>query len=69
METFNEVNEINNLRIIFIETVSRQFVAITGCGIYVYLNPVAINELFNRYLDSSVSINTFARQCVKKVVA
>ncbi len=34
METMHQVNEINNLRIVFIETLSRQFIAITGCGIY-----------------------------------
>ncbi|MBD9360458.1 hypothetical protein [Methylomonas fluvii] len=69
METSNEVNEISTLRIVFIETLSRQFIAITGCGIYVYLNPLTINELFNRYLNSSVPINVFARQCVRNIVA
>ncbi len=69
METSNEVNEISTLRIVFIEALSRQFIAITGCGIYVHLSPVTVNELFNRYLNSSVSINTFARQCVRNVLA
>ncbi len=69
METMHQANEIGNLRIVFIETLSRQFIAITGCGIYAYLNPVTINELFNHYLDSNVPINAYARQCVRNVVA
>ncbi|ANE54721.1 MULTISPECIES: hypothetical protein [Methylomonas] len=69
METMHQVNEINNLRIVFIETLSRQFIAITGCGIYAYLNPVTINELFNQYMASNVPINAYARQCVRNVVA
>ncbi|WP_445371226.1 hypothetical protein ACH518_19005 [Methylomonas sp. HW2-6] len=69
METMHQTNEINNLRIVFIETLSRQFIAITGCGIYAFLNPVKINELFNHYLDSNVPINAYARQCVRNVVA
>ncbi|OAI19901.1 hypothetical protein A1507_06030 [Methylomonas koyamae] len=69
METMHQVNEINNLRIVFIETLSRQFIAITGCGIYAYLNPVTINELFNQYMAGNVPINAYARQCVRNVVA
>ena len=68
MKTLYQVNEINNLRIVFIETVSRQFVAVTGCGIYAFLNPVTIEELFNHFLNGNVPINAFAKQCVRDLV-
>ena len=60
-------NEISSMRILFIETLSNQFLAMTGCGVYVYLNPVAINGLFNQYMSDSLPIDIFARQCVKNV--
>lgn len=68
MKTIKQVNEISTLRIVFIESLSRQFIAITGCGIYVYLTPVTVNELFNHYMNSNLPINVFARQCVKNAM-
>lgn len=69
METLHQTNEINHLRIVFIETLSRQFIAVTGCGIYAFLNPMTINELFNHFLSSNLPINAFAKQCVRDVVS
>ena len=69
METsFNEIKQLSDTRTLFIETLSQQFVAITGCGVYVYLNPVDINGLFNQFLSDTLSINSFARQCVRQVL-
>lgn len=66
METaFNEINQLGYTRTMFIEALSQQFIAMTGCGVYVYLNPVTINGLFNQYLSDTRPIDTFARQCVK----
>ncbi|MBD9361063.1 hypothetical protein RO575_22260 [Methylomonas sp. MO1] len=64
----NEITQLSNTRTLFVETLSQQFIALTGCGVYVYLNPVDINGLFNQYLSDTLSINTFARQCVKNVL-
>ncbi|AMK78390.1 MULTISPECIES: hypothetical protein [Methylomonas] len=64
----NEISQLSNTRTLFVETLSQQFIALTGCGVYVYLNPVDINGLFNEYLSDTLSINTFARQCVKNVL-
>jgi len=64
----NEISQLSNTRTLFVETLSQQFIALTGCGVYVYLNPVDINGLFNQYLSDTLSINTFARQCVKNVL-
>ncbi|OAI04681.1 hypothetical protein A1353_13100 [Methylomonas methanica] len=69
METSsNQITQLSNTRTLFVETLSQQFIALTGCGVYVYLNPVDINGLFNQYLSDTLSINTFARQCVKNVL-
>jgi len=64
----NEITKLSNTRTLFVETLSQQFIALTGCGVYVYLNPVDISGLFNQYLSDTLSINTFARQCVKNVL-
>ncbi|MDX8129480.1 hypothetical protein ACH5Y9_12345 [Methylomonas sp. BW4-1] len=64
----NEITQLSNTRTLFVETLSQQFIALTGCGVYVYLNPVDISGLFNQYLSDTLSINTFARQCVKNVL-
>jgi len=64
----NEITQLSNTRTLFVETLSQQFIALTGCGVYVYRNPVDISGLFNQYLSDTLSINTFARQCVKNVL-
>lgn len=69
METFsNDAIELGDTRTDFIEMLSHQFVSMTGCGVYVYLNPLAINSLYNQYLNESMPIRTFARQCVKDLL-
>jgi len=65
METFNEAQELHIIRFTFFETLSGEFIAMTGYGVYVYLTPVDIDQLFNHYLNHSVPIRRFARQCVK----
>lgn len=68
METFKEINEIHIERFAFIETLSREFIAKTGCGIYVYLSPLDIDELFNHYLNLGMPMRVFARQCIKNIL-
>lgn len=68
MTTHNEIIELNNERTAFFETLSQQFIAVTGCGVYVYLSPVDINGLFNQFMDGSMPIRIFVRQCVKNVL-
>lgn len=68
MEAFNDIRELHLSRFTFIETLSGEFVAMTGYGVYVYLNPVDIDQLFNRYLAHGMPIRDFARQCVKNVL-
>jgi hypothetical protein len=63
MKTVNVINEP-----MFIETLSSEFVAITGYGVYVYLNPIDIDQLFRNYINRGIPARIFAQQCVKKTV-
>ncbi len=66
--TYNEMCELDNERAAFFETLSQQFIAVTGCSVYVYLSPVDINGLFNQFIDGNMPIQLFVRQCVKNVL-
>ncbi len=68
MSTFNNSNEINIIRSIFIETLNDEFNSKTGVGIYVYLAPMDINQLFKDYLHQNRTIRFFAERCVKKYI-
>jgi hypothetical protein len=65
METTNEINEVYVERFAFIEDLSREFVSMTGCGVYVYLNPLDLDMLFDKYQSLGLSLRAFARQCVR----
>lgn len=67
MENSNEINEMYVERFAFIETLSREFVAMTGCGVYVFLNPMDLDQLFDKYQNLGLSIRVFARQCVRNL--
>jgi hypothetical protein len=56
-------------RFVFIETLSAESIAKTGCGIYVFLTPVEIEELYVAYQNLSSPIKDYARQCVKTALA
>lgn len=68
MEANNETESMYTERFAFIETLSREFIAMTGCGIYVFLNPLDIDQLFDKFLGVDLSIRIFARQCVRNLV-
>ena len=68
METSIEISELYNTRSTFIENLSGEFVAMTGHGVYVYLSPVEIDQLFSSFLNHSMPIRTIARQCIKNVL-
>jgi len=55
-------------RFAFIETLSSEFLSRTGCGVYVFLNPLDVESLFEAYCDGDMPILAFARQCVKKAL-
>lgn len=66
--TYNEIGELGDKRTIFIETLSYQFIAVTGCGVYVFLTPVDVNGLFNQFLNGDMPIKAFVRQSVKNAL-
>lgn len=67
METNNEMDSMYSERFVFIETLSREFVAMTGYGVYVFLSPLDIDQLFTQFLSVDLSIRMFARQCVRNL--
>lgn len=67
MDTNNEIDSMYSERFAFIETLSREFVAMTGCGVYVFLSPLDINQLFDKFLSVDLSIRMFARQCIRNL--
>jgi len=68
MKTLNISDEINIIRTIFIETLNEEFTSKTGVGVYVYLAPMHINQLFKNYLHQNRTIRFFAQSCVKKYI-
>ena len=66
MKTLNNSNEINIVRAVFIETLSDEFTSKTGVGVYAYLAPMDINQLFKDYLHQNKTIRFFTKCCVKK---
>lgn len=67
METSHEINEMYVERFAFIEGLSREFVNMTGCGVYVFLNPLDLDQLFDKYQSLGLSMRVFARQCVRNL--
>nr|WP_305907309.1 hypothetical protein [Methylomarinum sp. Ch1-1]MDP4520050.1 hypothetical protein [Methylomarinum sp. Ch1-1] len=51
MKLLNQPEELSDARTAFIETLSDEFIATTGYGVYAYLNPLDINRLFRQYLQ------------------
>ncbi len=65
MKTINGNNEINTVRAAFIETLSDEFTASTGFGVYAFMAPFDINRLFKQYLHQSSPIRPFAKRYVR----
>jgi len=63
-----DTNSVYQARFDFIEALSLEFVMRTGCGIYVYLDPVDVNELFNQFQDQGLTIRAFARRIIRNVL-
>jgi hypothetical protein len=48
----------------FLETLSGEFIARSGYGAYVYLNPFDIHQMFKEYLNHPTPVREFVKQCV-----
>jgi hypothetical protein len=65
MNNKKSIETEGNMRQEFISQLSEAFLATKGYGIYAYLNPVDVNDLFNQYIDLDISAKDFARKFVK----
>jgi len=53
----------------FFDALSGEFIARTGCGAYVYMNPFDIEQLFKDYLSNTLSVREYVRRSVKLVLS
>lgn len=58
-------NEAKVVHAAFLDALSGEFIARTGCGAYVYLNPVDVLQLFKDYLQHSLSVREYVKRSVK----
>lgn len=49
----------------FFDALSGEFIAKTGCGAYVYLNPFDIQQLFKDYLKHNLPVREYVKQSVR----
>jgi hypothetical protein len=65
MNSNKSIENKDTMRQEFISQLSEAFLAAKGYGIYAYLNPVDVNNLFNQYINLDISAKDFARRFVK----
>lgn len=49
----------------FVDALSGEFLARTGCGVYVYLDPADVHRMFTEFRRRSQPIRDYARQVVR----
>lgn len=49
----------------FLDALSGEFIAKTGCGPYVYLNPFDIRQLFKDYLKQRLTVREYVKKSVR----
>jgi len=50
----------------FLDALSGEFIARTGCGAYVHLNPVEVHRLFNDYQRCNAPVREYVKQTVRR---
>ena len=53
---------------VFIATLTAEYMAKTGFGVYAFMTPVAIDELFNSYLDNREPVSIFVKRYLRKTL-
>ncbi|MCQ8105635.1 hypothetical protein NP590_16100 [Methylomonas sp. SURF-2] len=53
----------------FLDALSGEFIARTGCGAYVYLNPFDIHQMFKDYLKHGTPIRDYVKHYVKSFLS
>ncbi len=69
MNTLNYQDDINAVRETFIQALSDEFTARSGFGVYAYLGPLDINQLFKTYLRQRLPLRPFIKPHVKRLLA
>ncbi|NJA08395.1 hypothetical protein ACQE3E_02335 [Methylomonas sp. MED-D] len=64
----NTINHPNSIALTtFMDNLSGEFIAQTGYGAYVYLNPVDIERLFQDYRQQNMPIRNLVRRLLKNL--
>lgn len=53
----------------FVDALSGEFIARTGCGVYVHLDPMDVYSMFNEFQGHEASIRDYVCQVVKSFTA
>lgn len=69
MKASNHRRENQLVHAAFLDALSGEFIARTGCGAYVYLTPVDVHRLFTEYLQRNTPIRDYVRQTVKVLLS
>ena len=69
MKTSNHRHENQIVHAAFLDALSGEFIARTGCGAYVYLNPVDIYRMFNEFQNRGTPVRDYVKQEVKTFLA
>lgn len=65
MKTSYQNNEVKVVHAAFFDALSGEFLARTGCGPYVYMNPFDIQQIFKHYLKQGLPVREYVKQTVK----
>lgn len=65
MSTFTSFRQNDISHAAFLDALSGEFIARTGCGVYVYLNPQDIHRLFDDYRQHGTSIRDMVRPWIR----
>ena len=66
MKTSTQLHEKQVVHAAFLDALSGEFIARTGCGTYVYLNPIEVHRLFNDYQQCKAPIREYVKQTVRR---
>lgn len=67
MKTQN-INTADSSWTIFIETLSDEFTARTGFGVYAHITPVDVGQAYQQYQQRNAPMRLFARDYVRSCV-
>lgn len=66
--TIQNKDKIDSSWTTFIETLSDEFTAKTGFGVYAHISPTDINQVYQQYQHSNVPMRLFVREYVRSYV-